>query len=162
MARRRDWEDMPGSRRSLGRGPGVGQNLALQRDLERLMWLSWLHPQQPAASFCRDSKIPSPYSSAQDPTWTRVPLELRSRFLPLPLPLSRQPHFAVQKWQHSSFSGHLHFFLPSTYDSLIQDAFIAHSFILCDFVLNVIKEAFSDHSFYKSDPPPLSVPLLCM
>lgn len=48
MAPRRDWEDMPGSRRGLGRGPGVGQNLALQGDLERFLWVPWLHPQQPA------------------------------------------------------------------------------------------------------------------
>lgn len=86
-----------------------------------------------SASFCSDSKIPSPYSSAQDPTWSRVPLELRSHFLPLPLLLSHQPHLLFKNGKHSSFSGHLHFFslLPMTPHTRCLYSSFLHSVWVC-------------------------------
>lgn len=135
----------------------------MQGDLERSMWLSWLHPQQPAVlPFVETAKsqvLTLVHKTPHGPGSHWSSDLISSHFLsasPISLIL------LLKNGKPSSFSGHLHFFLPSTYDTLIQDVFIAHSFILCEFVLNIIKEAFSDYSFCKNDPPPLSVLLLCI
>lgn len=98
----------------MGKGPEVGP-FGFARRFRKVQVTVMAWPTTACNASFYESKIPSPYSSEQDATWSRALLQLRSHFLTLPL--SCQPHFAIlQNGKHSSFSGHLHFFslLPMT------------------------------------------------